>query len=135
MADLDLYGSPKPVIRTLILALVGAMGLFGCGPEPPRLELNTLEGPTACPGATVPVPFVIRIDPSAAEQVVAIDSQGKRYEVWWSEGFVAGDANDPVVRDPRGAIVARDGEQVAGATLHSYAICGGNDSVYILIES
>ena len=117
------------------LALAVAIGLVACGPEPSRLQLNTLEGPTACPGGMVHVPFVMRIDPSATEQVVAIGRQGKRYEVWWSPGFVGGDAGDPVVRDPRGNVVARDGEQVDGATLHGYPLCGAGDAVYIIIES
>lgn len=54
----------------------------------------------ACPAALGPRPLMFRIDESADEDVVAIGPDGTASEVRWSEGFVGGIANDPVVRDP-----------------------------------
>jgi hypothetical protein len=74
-----------------------------------------------------------KIDPLAAEQVVALAQDGRPYQVWWAPGFVAGDVADPVVRDPNGVVVARDGELVEGPLLHGYTICATGDSIIILL--
>jgi hypothetical protein len=125
-------------LATIALAIISA----GCGQpsvsnpaspgvSPARLTIRTTPDPEACPGAALPTPFRFKIDPLAEGQVLAI---GQRpYRVWWAPGFVGGDVTDPVVRDPNGAVVARDGELVEGPLLHGYTICATGDSIIILL--
>jgi hypothetical protein len=65
---------------------------------------------------------------------VAVDETSMQYRVWWPDGFRGGSSDDPVVRDPRGLIVARDGEGLIRAgddfpNLHGYSVCSGGDTV------
>lgn len=101
--------------------------------SPARLTIRTAPDPEACPGAALPVPMRFRIDPLAQEQVVAIARDGRRYHVWWAPGFEAGDIKDPVVRDPNGEVVARDGELLEGPLLHGHTVCATGDSIYVLL--
>lgn len=96
-------------------------------------------GPPTCPLVGFPSgEMTFRIDPAAAEQVVAIASNGTPYHVWWSEGFTGGSVADPVVRDPAGEVVARDGEVLSipdqgSPRLHGYMVCASSDSIYVLL--
>jgi hypothetical protein len=78
-----------------------------------------------------------RIDPTAAEQVTAVTNLGGRLLTYWAAGFRGGTAADPVVWDPAGNVVARDGEQLAipvGAwpRLHGHFVCPSTDALYVL---
>jgi hypothetical protein len=78
--------------------------------------------------------MTFRIDPAAADPVVALDPNGSQIRVWWPAGFRGGPSDDLVVRDAGGRIVARDGEvlTVPGAgfpNLHGYGVCSGGDGV------
>jgi hypothetical protein len=74
------------------------------------------------------------IDPLAKEQVVAIARDNRRYLVWWAPGFVPGDVTNPVVRDPNGTVVARDGEILDGPLLHGHTVCATSDSISVLLR-
>jgi hypothetical protein len=124
------------VMKAVALAMVASLILAACAPEPSqfaRLAIRTAPDPNACPAAGLPVPMRFRIDPRAQEQVIAIAFDGRLYLVWWAPGFQAGDVTDPVVRDPNGMVVARDGELLEGPLLHGYNVCATADSIYVLL--
>ena len=73
------------------------------------------------------------IDPLAQEEVVAIARDGRPYRVWWAPRFEAGYVTDPVVRDPNGEVVARDGDVLEGPLLHEHTVCATGDSIYVLL--
>lgn len=74
------------------------------------------------------------IDPEATDQVTAI-ANGRRYQVYWAPGFqAAGTATDPEVRDPKGVVVARDGEVLDDYSLHGYRVCANSDSIFVLLS-
>ncbi len=58
-----------------------------------------------------------------------------RYRVYWPEGFRGGTWDVPVVHDPHGLVVVRDGEvleiPVDGRfpNLRGYSVCSGADQV------
>ncbi len=90
--------------------------------------------------AGFPRRLTFRIDPTATDQVMAVDETGMRHEVWWPPGFQGGTSNDPVVRDPRGLVVARDGEALAipedgFPVLHGYSVCAGNGGIWVTLHS
>jgi hypothetical protein len=120
-------------MQKVTLAFVAALILANCSSGPARLTLRMVSDPEACPAAALPVPMHFRIDPSAEEQVVAIARDGRSYHVLWAPGFAPGDVNDPVVRDPNGGVVARDGEILEGPLLHGHTVCATGDSIYILL--
>jgi hypothetical protein len=120
-------------MKQMALAAIASLILAGCAPEPARLTIRTAPDPNTCPAAGLPVPMRFMIDPLAQEQVVAIAFDDRRYLVWWAPGFQAGDVTDPVVRDPNGVVVARDGELLEGPLLHGYHVCATADSIYILL--
>lgn len=79
----------------------------------------------------------IRIDAAAAEQVWAEADTCARLEVFWSRGFVGGTSVEPVVADPAGKVVARDGEQIVlpeadWPRLGGYFVCPGTTALYVL---
>lgn len=121
------------LMKKLALAMIASLILAGCGPEPARLTLRTVQDPEACPAAALPVPMRFEIDALAQEQVVAIARDGRSYLVWWAPGFEAGTVTDPVVRAPNGEVVARDGEILEGPLLHGYTVCATGDSIYVLL--
>jgi len=94
----------------------------------------------SCPLARIPFDeLTIRIDPTAAEQVWAVAEDGTRFHLWWSEGFTGGSADDPVVRDSAGRVVARDGEILTipgrGAgrpEIQGHQVCAGSGSLYVI---
>ena len=120
-------------MKKLALAMMVSLILAGCGSEPARLTLRTVQDPEACPGAALPVPMRFRIDPLAEEQIVAVANDGRTYHVWWAPGFQPGFVTDPVVRDPNGAVVARDGELLEGPLLHGHTVCATGDSIFVLL--
>jgi hypothetical protein len=136
--------------RTVFLAMA-ILGLGACTPADstpstagspaPALavRLRYMPDPPFCLLAGIPPGIVLRINPAADEQIVAIDVRGREYHVWWQRGFRSGLAGDPVVLDPGGGVVARDGDPltypaVGSPNLHGYEICAGNESVYVLLE-
>jgi hypothetical protein len=76
-------------------------------PSGSTIRLRPLPENSGCPAAAIPSPFTIRIDATGREYVYA-DTPIGRYEIRWEAGFVAGPLDDPVVRDPAGAVVARE---------------------------
>jgi len=117
------------------------LGVFGCDfssvveQSPTALPIRILlfDG-GSCPLAGLPRRLTFQIDAAAAEQVAALDETATLYRVWWPEGFRGGTSADPVVRDPRGLIVARDGEILTAPddgfpNLHGYSVCSGGDGV------
>ena len=81
--------------------------------------------------------FTFRIDPLAAEAVIAIADNGMIAQVRWPTGFTGGTPDDPVVRDSVGRVVARDGERVIRPpqdypNLHGYSVCFSGDSVWVM---
>lgn len=114
----------------------------GCGARPASsgipgtIELRYMNPGEGCMLAALPRQVTIRIDPTAAEQVVAIAPDGTRYHVWWSVGFVGGSTEDRVVLDPDGAIVAQDGQVLTdqSAALGGYTVCAGSGSLWVYLE-
>lgn len=83
------------------------------------------------------VTFVI--DVTAPDQVVARADTGETLTTFWSAGFVGGSSADPVVRDPAGSVVARDGDVLAmpeGAwpRLAGYFVCPSTNALYVLLQ-
>lgn len=89
----------------------------------------------------VPTPwkfFVIRVDASADDQVWAINDKGGRMNTFWERGFMGGTSTNPVVLDPDGQVVARDGERIdvpdaAWPELHGHFVCPSLETIYILL--
>lgn len=118
-----------------------SLGASGCDfssvvtPSPAAVPIRILvfDG-NFCHAAGFPHRLTFRIDAGAADQVVAIDETEMTYRVWWPDGFRGGTSEDPVVRDRRGLVVARDGEVLAipvdgFPNLHGYSVCSGCDQV------
>jgi hypothetical protein len=120
-------------MKKIALTMAASLIFMACAPQPARLSIRTAPDPNACPAGGLPLPMRFRIDPLVQEQVTAIAFDGRHYLVWWAPGFQAGDVKDPVVRDPRGAVVARDGELLEGPLLHGYHVCATADSIYVLL--
>ena len=141
------------VNRRLGLLAIAFVGVVGCAspavsssPAASATPAETIyvrivPDPGECPlVAFPPGDMTFRIDPAALwpQQVVAIASNGTPYHVWWSEGFTGGSVADPVVRDPAGEVVARDGEILSipdqgSPRLHGYMVCASSDSIYVLL--
>lgn len=126
-------------------ALLLILAIAACGPGPatstgvpgsasgPGFAIRTAPDPKACPGAAVPNPLTFRIDPSAAEPVTAVAADGRSFVVYWAPGFVP-DATSAAVVDPKGMIVARDGERLTGPLLHGHTVCATSTAVFVLLE-
>ncbi|MEK6721673.1 MAG: hypothetical protein AABZ33_13550 [Chloroflexota bacterium] len=123
-------------IRSALFAIV-CVALVGCAspsPSPTQAAIQLrFTADEFCPLAAAQLPLTFRIDSAADEDVVAVTANGTEYHVWWSEGFRGGTTSDPVVRDPTGRVVARDGEVLRGYTLHGYSVCATGDSIYVLL--
>jgi hypothetical protein len=104
----------SPVVQPPATSPVGNQG---------QITIRTAPDPETCPAAAVPVPMRFKIA-----------NDGREYQVWWAPGFTAGDAADPVVRDPSGVIVASDGELLEAPLLHGHTVCATGDSIYVLLE-
>ncbi len=78
-----------------------------------------------------------RIDPDAAEPVTVVSDEGVPWHVHWAQGFVAGTAEDPVVRDPLGMVVARDGQRLMVPAEGfpklpgGWPVCFGDGSIWV----
>lgn len=130
--------APAPLVLTL------ALGIGACnGPAPTAtpfdgfaIQLKYMADDELCPLASVP-DVTFRINPIAMEQVTAVDPVGRRWQVLWAPGFQGGPAGDPVVRDPAGQIVLRDGEGLTipatgQPTLHGHPVCAGRE-IYVFL--
>jgi hypothetical protein len=123
--------------RSAFLA-IASTGLVACAspaqsPSPTEASIHLrFRSDWACPAARLPLPLTFQIDAAADEDVVAVATDGRRYHVWWSAGFVGGTATDPVVRDPAGHVIARDGEVLREPTLLGNQVCATGDSIYVL---
>jgi hypothetical protein len=90
----------------------------------------------------IPPPYrqvTFRIDAAAEEQVSALTDTGARLVTYWSAGFRAGSADDPVVRDPSGSVVVADGEVLSipheeWPRLHGYFVCPSFAALYVLLD-
>jgi hypothetical protein len=136
-----MVGRHRGIAGRALVAIV-CLGVFGCDfssvvvPSPTVLPIRILlfDG-GSCPLAGFSSPrMTFRIDPTASNQVVALDAEGGQIRVWWPEGLRGGTSEDPVVRDPRGLVVARDGEVLTVPAddfpnLHGYSVCSGGDGV------
>jgi hypothetical protein len=131
-------------VGRLALVAILCFGVVGCDfssvvpPTPIAIRINLSPG-TECPLVGFPDHLTFRIDPTAADQVVILDPDGRPYRVWWPTGFRGGTSDDPVVRDSRGLVVARDGEvlvvpQTGFPNLHGYSVCAG-DGFYVQLQS
>jgi hypothetical protein len=103
----------------------------------PTLRLSFAPSDSGCPLAGLPAQITFRIDPAALDQVVAVSPDGRVLHIFWSQGFQGGTFDDPVVRDPSGQVVARNGEVVIDPArgIHGYTVCSGSDSLYVLSSS
>jgi hypothetical protein len=104
---------------------------IGLRPAPPNLGCDTIGIPYT--SAT------FHIDAEAADPVTALTNEGASLKTFWSAGFVGGSADDPVVRDPGGQVVASDGDvldipQGAFPRLKGYFVCPSLDALYILLQ-
>jgi hypothetical protein len=91
---------------------------------------------------TIGVPYrsvTFEIDPAATDPVTAVSDEGTTLKTFWSVGFVGGPADDPVVRDPGGQVVAKDGDvlqipEAAFPRLQGYFVCPSADALYVLLQ-
>lgn len=80
----------------------------------------------------------IHIDPNAATDVWAETGTGHRLAMYWSDGFSANDGEPPVIRDPEGREIARDGTVIDIKHWQSYGpwnryfLCPGPDTLHVL---
>jgi hypothetical protein len=140
LLELTLSGEDGHAIAYLSIGFLVQVG------EPaPAIQLQ--RAPTSLGCDSVPSAYgyaTIRIDPSATEQVWAEAhepneswSRGDdtRLGAYWSESFRGGTADDPVVRDASGEVIARDGRRVDAADLATRGIfvCSNSqDNLYLL---
>ena len=109
-------------------------------PSGAALVLQSAPPNLGCDTMGVPYRSVtFEIDPAAADPVTAVTDQGTTLRTFWSAGFVGGPAADPVVRDPGGQVVARDGDVLdipegASPRLKGYFVCPSGDALYVLLE-
>ncbi len=113
---------PTSALPGAPLVLRLAIGDFGC--DTIRVDYDSVT---------------FRIDPTAEEHVFGITDTGRMLLTYWSAGFVPGTADDPVIRDPAGEVVARDGDVLPippadWPRLHGHFVCPSTDTLYILLE-
>jgi hypothetical protein len=127
-----------PVAILAALALACATPPASPSSSASTIRLRLLPENSGCPAAAVPSPFTIEIDPTGREFVSALAGDGRAYQMLWERGFVGGPLDDPVVRDPAGAVVARGGEVVVNplgsGALHGHALCAG-DALFVLLQA
>jgi hypothetical protein len=127
-------------IGSLVVPL--AIGLSGCeesglpavGPAA-TLTLQTFDG-RSCPLAGAE-DVTFRIEPGEADPVQVVAADGMTFHVQWPPGFVAGTTDDPVVRDPTGHVVARDGQRLVVPAKGfprlpgGWPVCFGGGSIWV----
>ncbi len=135
------------LLATACLAIVGCGSPNPVGPSPSgatasgsaAIRLGLAPANLGCDAIGVPYRRVtFRIDATASEPVSAVANTGTLLHTFWSAGFQGGSADEPVVRDPAGRVVATNREVLAipdGAwpRLHGYFVCPGPDALYILL--
>jgi hypothetical protein len=117
--------------------------LSGCGEQvpvgpTPVPTFALLYGPAdqGCPLAGA-FDVTFRIEPYAGEPVTVVANDGMTLHVSWPPGFVAGTHDDPVVRDPAGHVVARDGQRLTVPATGfpklpgGWAVCFGGGSIWV----
>jgi hypothetical protein len=123
-------GSP-PVASPSVAATVS--------PETAGLQLRMNPNDIGCDTIGISYRSVtFEIDPSAVDPVTAITDEGVSLRTYWAPGFVGGPAEDPVVRDPDGQVVAADGDVLpvpgdAYPRLKGYFVCTAPDALYIFL--
>jgi hypothetical protein len=142
----------RAVVRAFVVAVVAGLVLVGCGQDPvpsqtapagsgAGLVLRRAPDDLGCDAIGVDYRSVtFQIDPTADEHVFAITDRGALLRTFWGSGFQAGTAEDPVVRDATGTIVASDGDVLpvpegAYPDLHGHFVCLAPDALYILDEA
>ena len=131
----------------VVAILVGACGLGGSASPSAAptssapvqvIALNRAPANLGCDAMAVPYRRVtFRIDSAAEEQVTVITDGGDQLRTLWSDGFIGGSSEVPVVLDPGGRVVARDGDvleipDAAWPRLHGYFVCPSPDAIYVL---
>ena len=139
LLELTLSGEDGHAIAHLGVAFLVQVGeaeaVIRLRPAPTNLGCDSL--PASYGYAT------IRIDASATDQVWAeahepneFWSRGDdtRLVVYWSGSFRGGTADDPVVRDAQGDVVARDNQRVDAEDLarRGIFVCSSQDGIYLL---
>jgi hypothetical protein len=108
--------------------------------SPAAISLRVAPADLGCDAMGVPYRSVtFMIDPKAREQVIARADDGRSLRTFWSAGFAGGSAEDPVIRDPAGAIVVRDGDVLdipldSWPRLAGYFVCPSTSALYVLLE-
>ena len=131
--------SARFALGTRVWWVVLAWLVAACGPStssalspsiapsgPPTFALlHSSETPNCPLVGSFDVTF--RIDPYAGEPVTVVAGNGQVLHVWWPPGFVAGTFDDAVVKDPSGAVVARDGQRLIAPKERDPTLPGGWD--------
>jgi hypothetical protein len=142
--------------RAWLLMSVVCATVTACGGATPSISSSAAAPTSASSAATVAlrqapdglgcdtigIPYTsttFHIDAAAVDPVTATTNQGVSLRTFWSAGFVGGSADDPVVRDPGGQVVAADGDvleipQGAFPRLKGYFVCPSPDALYILLR-
>jgi hypothetical protein len=134
-------GSSQPAATTAPSAAPSAAAPSAApsGPASGSIALHAAPADLGCDAMPVEYRNVtFQIDPAAEEPVTAQTDTGKSLPTFWSAGF-QGTADERVVKDPTGQVVATNGEKLAipqGALprLHGYFVCPSTDALYVLLE-
>jgi hypothetical protein len=123
-------------VQWFVLAVL----LTGCGEPDPSNPAATFAQ-LSYPGGECPLvgaaDVTFRIEPYAGEPVMAVQDDGMALRVRWPQDFAAGTYDDPVVRDPAGRVVARDGQRLiapAQGFPHlpgGWAVCFGGGAIWV----
>ena len=144
---------------TIPLAILAMAVLTACAATPPpptaappsvavpsALALNRAPADIGCDSIGWPdevEPFgslTFRIDPAAADPVVAVSDTGVTLETLWVPGFEAGPASERVIQGPDGQVVVRDGDVLTlvpgqNAELNGYPLCITPTTLYVMPTS
>ncbi len=134
-------GAPRRrAARPRVLWVILAALLSGCD-ESAAANPGATFVLVSYPGGDCPlagaVDVTFKIDPNAPEAVIAVADDGMSLHVKWPPRFIAGTYRDPVVRDPAGRVVARDGQRLISPENGfpklpgGWAVCFGGDSVWV----
>jgi hypothetical protein len=137
---------PGALRPSAIVVAAMTIVLSGCGERVPSgapvpsssaaaFGLRHWAPPAFCPFVGA-VDLTFRIEPYAGEPVTAVGQDGRTFNVMWPPGFRAGTADNPVVTDGDGRVVAGDGERLrvpplGFPNLHGHSVCFGS-SIYVM---